>query len=111
MIATGISFLGHGDFAEGSRIFGAVAPGVAGIRRLDSAALDLVWVAAGRFDGFWESGLARWDAAAGMLLVREAGGYITDDHGGDKMHQRGEYIAANDALHSKLHKLAANALR
>ena len=111
LIATGIPFLGHGDFAEWSRIFGAVAPGVAGIRRLGSAALDLAWVAAGRFDGFWESGLARWDAAAGMLLVREAGGYITDYRGGDKMHDRREYLAANDALHSKLHKLVANALR
>lgn len=111
LIATGIPFLGHGDFAEWSRIFGAVAPGVAGIRRLGSAALDLAWVAAGRFDGFWESGLQRWDAAAGLLLVREAGGYVTDFRGGDKMHERSEYLAANDGLHSKLHKLVAGALR
>lgn len=111
LIATGIPFLGHGDFVEWSRIFGAVAPGVAGIRRLGSAALDLAWVAAGRFDGFWESGLQRWDAAAGLLLVREAGGYVTDFRGGDKMHERSEYLAANDGLHSKLHKLVAGALR
>ena len=111
LIATGIPFLGHGDFAEWSRIFGAVAPGVAGIRRLGSAALDLAWVAAGRFDGFWESGLQRWDAAAGLLLVREAGGYVTDFRGGDKMHERSEYLAANDGLHTRLHKLVAGALR
>src|SRR3954467_14633061 len=57
LIATGIPFLGHGDFVEWSRIFGAVAPEVAGIRRLGAAALDLAWVAAGRFDGYWESHL------------------------------------------------------
>ena len=71
LIATGIPFLGHGDFVQWSRIFGAIAPQVAGIRRFGSAALDLAWVAAGRYDGFWESGLKPWDAAAGMLLVRD----------------------------------------
>ena len=53
LIATGIPFLGHGDFVQWSRIFGAIAPQVAGIRRFGSAALDLAWVAAGRYDGFW----------------------------------------------------------
>ncbi|MBY0582392.1 MAG: inositol monophosphatase [Sphingomonas sp.] len=111
LIATGIPFLGHGDFAQWSRIFGAVAPEVAGIRRFGSAALDLAWVAAGRYDGFWESNLQPWDVAAGMLLVREAGGYVTDFRGGDKMMDRNEFLAANDTLHSKLHKLVAGALR
>ncbi|MBB4155233.1 myo-inositol-1(or 4)-monophosphatase [Sphingomonas jinjuensis] len=111
LIATGIPFLGHGDFAQWSRIFGAVAPEVSGIRRLGSAALDLAWVAAGRFDGFWESGLSLWDAAAGLLLVKEAGGFVTDFRGADRAMERGEYLAANDGLHSKLHKLVANALR
>lgn len=111
LIATGIPFLGHGDFAQWTRIFGAVAPGVAGIRRLGSAALDLAWVAAGRFDGYWESSLSRWDVAAGILLVKEAGGYVTDFRGGDKMMERNEFLAANDALHNKLHKLVAGALR
>ena len=58
-------------------------PEVAGIRRFGAAALDLAWVAAGRFDGFWEHGLPPWDIAAGVLLVREAGGYVTDLKGGD----------------------------
>jgi len=111
LIATGIPFLGHGDFVQWSRIFGAIAPEVAGIRRLGAAALDLAWVAAGRFDGYWESGLKPWDTAAGMLLVKEAGGYVTDFRGADKAMERNEFLAGNDGLHVKLHKLVAGALR
>jgi myo-inositol-1(or 4)-monophosphatase len=111
LIATGIPFLGHGDFAQWTRIFGAIAPEVAGIRRLGSAALDLAWVAAGRFDGYWESGLQPWDVAAGLLLVREAGGFVTDFRGGERPMERNEFLAANDGLHSRLHKLVAGALR
>ena len=70
-------FMGHGDSRSG-QIFDAVAPEVAGIRRFGSAALDLAWVAAGRFDGFWEERSQAWDVAAGILLVREAGGFVTD---------------------------------
>src|SRR3546814_9490187 len=70
--------------AQWSRIFGAVAGQVAGIRRFGSAALDLAHVAAGRYEGFWESDLQPWDVAAGMLLVREAGGFVTDFRGGDQ---------------------------
>ncbi|MFK3889801.1 inositol monophosphatase family protein [Sphingomonas sp. NPDC079357] len=111
LIATGIPFMGHGDFVQWTRIFGAVAPQVAGIRRLGAAALDLAWVAAGRFDGYWESDLKLWDVAAGMLLVKEAGGYVTDFRGGDRALERNEFLAANDALHNKLHKMVAQALR
>jgi myo-inositol-1(or 4)-monophosphatase len=111
LIATGIPFLGHGDMAQWSRIFGAVAPQVAGIRRNGAASLDLAWVAAGRFDGYWEADLQIWDVAAGMLIVREAGGFITDFRGGDRAIERNEYLAGNDAVHSKLHKLVAGALR
>jgi myo-inositol-1(or 4)-monophosphatase len=111
LIATGIPFLGHGDFAQWSRIFGAVAPEVAGIRRFGAAALDLAWVAAGRFDGYWEADLQPWDVAAGMLLVREAGGFVTDFRGGDRAIERSEFLAGNDAVHSRLHKLVAAALR
>ena len=111
VIATGIPFMGHGDFAEWTRIFGSIAPQVAGIRRLGSAALDLAWVAAGRFDGYWESKLKIWDVAAGLLLVKEAGGFVTDFRGGDRAIERNEFLAANDGLHSKLHKLLAGALR
>ncbi len=111
LVATGVPFLGHGDFAQWISIFGAVAPQVAGIRRLGSAALDLAWVAAGRFDAFWESDLQPWDVSAGMLLVREAGGFVTDYRGGDRAIERQEILAANDVLHSKLHKLVAGALK
>lgn len=111
LIATGIPFMGHGDFAQWSRIFGAVAPQVAGIRRFGSAALDLAWVAAGRYDGYWESDLHLWDVAAGILLVKEAGGFVTDFRGGDRAIERNEFLAANDAMHSKLHKMVAQALR
>ena len=111
LVATGMPFLGHGDSAEWSAIFNAIAPQIAGIRRFGSAALDLAWVAAGRFDAFWESGLKPWDAAAGLLLIKEAGGFVTDYRGGDQSIERGEYLAANDYLHSRLHKLLAGALR
>lgn len=111
LIATGIPYLGHGNFAEWSRIFGAIAPEVAGIRRFGSAALDLAWVAAGRYDGFWESGLQPWDIAAGVLIVKEAGGFVTDYRGAEVALAKGQVLAANDAMHSKLHKLLAGALR
>jgi myo-inositol-1(or 4)-monophosphatase len=111
VIATGIPFLGHGDLAQWSRIFGAIAPEVAGIRRFGSAALDLAWVAAGRYDGFWESALQPWDVAAGILLVREAGGFVTDFRGGDRAIDRQEVLAATDGLHSRLHKILAASLR
>jgi len=111
LISTGIPFLGHGDIAQWTRIFGAVAPSVSGIRRFGSAALDLAHVAAGRYDGFWESGLQPWDVSAGILLVREAGGFVTDFRGGSQPVERQEIIAGNDAIHSKLHKIIAGALR
>ncbi|WP_380877454.1 inositol monophosphatase [Sphingomonas sp. DBB INV C78] len=111
LIATGIPYAGHGDMKQWSAIFAAVAPEVAGVRRFGAASLDLAWVAAGRFDGFWESDLAVWDVAAGMLMVREAGGFVTDFRGGDRAIDRSEFLAANDTLHSKLHKLVGGALK
>ena len=111
LIATGIPFFGHGDLVRFQKILEAVAPNVAGIRRFGSAALDLAWVAAGRFDGYWESGLKPWDVAAGTLLVREAGGYVTDFRGGDRPMERNEFLAASDGLHSKLHRLVGQALK
>jgi myo-inositol-1(or 4)-monophosphatase len=111
LIGTGIPYLGHGDHERFQRILTAVAPEVAGIRRLGSAALDLAWVAAGRYDGFWEDALHYWDVAAGVLLVREAGGFVTDYRGGDRAFERDEFLAASSAIHSKLQKLVAGALR
>jgi myo-inositol-1(or 4)-monophosphatase len=111
LIATGVPYLGHGDLTRFQKILDAVAPNVAGIRRFGSAALDLAWVAAGRFDGFWEEDLQYWDIAAGVLLVREAGGFVSDFRGAEAGLLKGQIIAANDQLHSKLHKLVATSLR
>jgi myo-inositol-1(or 4)-monophosphatase len=111
LIATGVPYKAHGDLPRFQRILEAVGPEVAGIRRFGSAALDLAWVAAGRYDGFWEEELQFWDIAAGLVLVREAGGFVTDFRGGDAGLATGQVLAANEALHSRLHKLLANALR
>jgi len=111
LLATGMPFKGHGNFAEWQKIYNAVGPEVAGIRRFGSAALDLAWVAAGRFDGFWETDLNLWDVAAGELLVREAGGFVTDFRGGDQARERSQWLAANDSLHPRLLKMVAGALR
>ncbi|AKH41427.1 Inositol-1-monophosphatase [Croceibacterium atlanticum] len=111
LIATGTPYQGHGDFGEWARIFGAVGPQVAGIRRFGAASLDLAWLAAGRFDGFWESDLSDWDTAAGCLLVREAGGFVTDYRGRSHPICSEQIVAGNDQLHSRLHKLVAGALK
>ena len=75
-----------------------MTPACAGIRRYGSAALDLAYVAAGRFDGFWERDLKPWDIAAGIVLVREAGGTVAEIDGGDFM-KTGSVLAANEELH------------
>ena len=111
LIATGVPYKGHGDHERFQKILAAVAPEVAGIRRFGSAALDLAWVAAGRYDGFWEDDLQPWDIAAGLILVREAGGFVTDFRGGDAALAKGQVLAGNDQIHSRLHKLVAGALR
>ena len=111
LIATGIPFAGAGDPVEWTRIYHALAPEVAGIRRFGAAALDLAWVAAGRYEGFWESNLKPWDTAAGCLLVREAGGFVTDWRGISQPICDTQVLAGTDALHSKLHTVIAGALR
>ncbi|MEA1071407.1 inositol monophosphatase family protein [Sphingomonas sp. LY29] len=111
LIGTGMPHFGRGNVARWSRIFGAIAPDVCGVRRNGAASLDLAWVAAGRFDGFWEDDLDVWDTAAGVLLVKEAGGFVSDYRGQDRMFERREYLAANGELHTRLHKLLANSLR
>ncbi len=111
VIATGIPFQGHGDQQQFEKIAHSVIPEVAGIRRFGAAALDLAWVAAGRYDGYWEAGLQPWDVAAGILLVREAGGFVGDFRGGERMIERAEIVAGNDRIHHKLTRLVATALR
>src|SRR5579884_738105 len=95
VIACGLPHLGRGDIALGHRETQAVQGQVAGLRRFGAAALDLAWVAAGRFDGYWERDIKPWDMAAGLLMVREAGGYVSDCDGGDAMLAKGHIVAGN----------------
>ncbi|MDH5230972.1 MAG: inositol monophosphatase [Gammaproteobacteria bacterium] len=99
LLGTGFPFRADQDvdlFIETLRV---MMPQTAGIRRPGSAALDLAYVAAGRFDGFWEFGLNSWDMAAGSLLVQEAGGVVTDLKGGDDFLSNGNILAGNIRLH------------
>lgn len=82
--------------------FAAVTPHVRGIRRGGSAALDLAYVAAGRLDAYWERGTAAWDVAAGVLLVLEAGGQVTDYDGGRAVIDGGRFVASNGRIHTEL---------
>lgn len=107
LIGTGIPFANRGDAGQWTRIYAELGPRIAGIRRNGSAALDLAWVAAGRFDGFWETDLAPWDTAAGCLLVREAGGFVTDFRGRSPAIATETVLAANEPMHPKLLKLIA----
>jgi myo-inositol-1(or 4)-monophosphatase len=79
--------------------FAAVVGAASGVRRAGAAALDLVDVAAGRFDAFWELSLAPWDVAAGVVLVREAGGVMTTLDGSDDVLQHGSVVAGNPTMH------------
>ncbi len=87
-----------------SRTLASIMPQVAGIRRFGSAALDLAWVAAGRYEGYWELGIKHWDIAAGMLMVKEAGGYATDTEDGDPRETQA-IVAANPYMHPKLREI------
>ncbi len=103
VFATGIPFaaVARANRLAFARTLGSLMPQVAGIRRFGAAALDLAWVAAGRYDGFWELGLKPWDMNAGLLIVKEAGGYATDPQGGDAR-DSGNVVAANPTLHPLL---------
>lgn len=110
LFATGIPFAAtsSGNRLAFARTLGALMPNTAGVRRFGSAALDLAWVAAGRYDGYWEMGIKPWDIAAGMLIVREAGGYATDGEGKDNVDDA--VVAANPHLHPKLLELVQDGL-
>ena len=99
VLTTGIPHRGRPGrdlFIPGLRAFMEIT---AGVRRFGSAALDLAWVASGRCDGYWERALKSWDMAAGIVIVREAGGIVTDIDGTDAILQNGSVLAANPTLH------------
>ncbi len=102
VIATGIPFLGRPGHKPFLDQMGRVMAEVAGIRRMGAASLDLAYVAAGRYEGYWETGLQPWDIAAGVLLVREAGGFATDYKGGKDVVHNGNIVAANGKLHKQI---------
>jgi myo-inositol-1(or 4)-monophosphatase len=99
LIGTGFPFKDESRLEEYQRQFGRVAVAASGIRRPGSAALDLADVAAGRFDGFWEQHLSAWDIAAGTLLIREAGGLVTDFSGRNIAIEHTGIVAGNSAIH------------
>lgn len=107
MIGTGFPFRTPDLFPRYLRQFAAVSRGAASVRRAGSAALDLVDVALGRFDGFWELQLAPWDVAAGTLIVREAGGRVSDVDGSPDVVKHGAIVAGNPAIHEWLLRLLA----
>ncbi|MET0277636.1 MAG: inositol monophosphatase family protein [Pseudorhodoplanes sp.] len=105
VVACGLPHRGRGDLALFRTEFVAVQEQVAGLRRFGSAALDLAFTAAGRYDLYWERNLQSWDMAAGILIVREAGGYVTDCDGHDAMFATGHIAAGNEMLHKELLKM------
>lgn len=107
LLATGFPFKYPQHLSSYMATFNALFQQVADIRRAGSAALDLAYVAAGRLDGYWEVGLENWDLAAGLLLVEEAGGMVTDFSGGDKLMNRGHIVAAGLGVHKHVLKTIA----
>jgi myo-inositol-1(or 4)-monophosphatase len=98
LIGTGFPFKNPADLDEFLQLFSAFFKSASDMRRAGSAALDLAYVAAGRLDGFWESGLNAWDMAAGALIVREAGGIVTDYQGDEKFLENGQVVAGNPRI-------------
>ncbi|MFI5231747.1 MAG: inositol monophosphatase family protein [Gemmatimonadales bacterium] len=99
LFGTGFPFVRHEEIAPYLGQLGRVMAGAAGVRRAGAAALDLASVACGRFEGFWEMKLSPWDIAAGMLLVREAGGIVTTLEGADCPVARTSVVAGSAAMH------------
>ena len=109
IVACGLPHYGRGDLALARNEIAAAQQHFAGLRRYGAAALDLAWVAAGRLDVYWERDLSPWDLAAGSLLVREAGGFVSDLDGGDAILTKGNVIAGNDTMHRELLRLLKEA--
>lgn len=102
VIGTGVPHLGRGHHGNYLVELRNVMGEAAGIRRMGAASLDLAYVAAGRMDGFWEEWLSPWDMAAGILMIREAGGFISDRAGGQDMLETGDIVAGNEPIQKAL---------
>jgi myo-inositol-1(or 4)-monophosphatase len=111
VIACGLPHLGRGDLAQFRNEFAAVQDKVAGLRRFGAATLDLAWVAAGRLDAYWERNLSAWDIAAGLILVREAGGFASDLDGGEDVFDKREILAGNETMQREVLALIRQANR
>ena len=109
VVSTGIPHRGRPNHELYLREAKAVMQDVAGIRRTGSAALDLAWTAAGRFDAYWEHGIQPWDIAAGIVMIREAGGVITDLDGGTGMLETGGLLASYSPIHGGLLQILKDA--
>ena len=105
LVATGLPFIGKSGHAQAIKDIHAIGQRVAGIRRLGSAALDFAWVAAGRYDAFYERGLKPWDVAAGILFVTEAGGSVTTIEADGDPKTGVSILASNSDLHPQLRKV------
>jgi myo-inositol-1(or 4)-monophosphatase len=105
VVACGLPHHGRGDLDLFRHELTALQDKVAGLRRFGAATLDLAWVAAGRLDAFWERDLSPWDLAAGLLMVREAGGFVSDLDGADEMLAKGHILAGNETMHRELLRL------
>ena len=109
IVACGLPHYGRGDLALARSEIAAAQRAFAGLRRYGAATLDLAWIAAGRLDAYWERDLSPWDLAAGSILVREAGGFISDLDGGDAILTKGNVVAGNDTMHRELLRLLQEA--
>ena len=104
VVCTGIKTQGTGNDTLQLRQLASINPAVAGIRRSGSISMDMAWLASGRYDAIWEAGLAPWDVAPGLLMVKEAGGMVTDYAGTSGSVWNGQVVAGNDAMHAALFK-------
>jgi myo-inositol-1(or 4)-monophosphatase len=105
IFATGLPFAGRADLPETLQDLARLLPACAGVRRFGSAALDMAYVAAGRYDGFWERRLKPWDLAAGIIIVQEAGGLVEALNPTDNIVEAGEVICANEPIYESFAKV------
>lgn len=109
LLATGIAPHGPDSHKTFIHSMDAITSEVSGVRCFGSPALDLAYIATGKYEGFWDSNLNKWDIAAGLLLVREAGGSVTNFRGKDMAYKTGEVLATNGVIHGPLTRLLATA--